>query len=227
VCCIGYDKNIAKVCLSLIALMTCAYGAEVRGRAVDGRGGTLPEVSVRLIPSGEGFAKYRAVTDRQGHFDIKDVPAGIYTLRLGQNAFQERVLPALELRPGEVRDAGTIQLELAGCDAPGVICDAFVESKEVHPVVKQGYFILSPGASTSLDTSGTDVTVSLEQGSWRIRAVNGARLLRTEETLPLDGLGPGASFMVQTTRHRTARVIVVDEVRQDSTSIRLWFVTRQ
>jgi hypothetical protein len=232
-------------CVVLIAAVTAAEGAEVRGRVADASGGAVSNVLVRLIPAGESYATFRCLTDLKGEFRIRDLPAGVYTLRAGAHAWRERPIPGLEVRSGELKQLDPIRLELAGCDAPEVICDTFgIEDAEPERIVSRGYLELSPGTGADLDRgkvfrpgqsrSGMDLVLSFGAGSWWLIPVNGA-LLRTvcssakleAGPLRLDGLGPGAEFCVQTSYRRSSHIFIVDEIRPESTSVRLWHVTRK
>jgi hypothetical protein len=241
------------VCFVMLTALAGAEAATVRGRTVDATQGPLPRVLVRLIPVGVSFATFRSEADLDGRFEIRDVPPGKYTLRLGQDAFRERTLPEFELLPGESKNLGAIELELAGCDAPGVMCD-FVTAREParkpepHPTVSRGYIILKHSWSADLDRSrvfeadgldrrrqsrGQDVVLLQKTGSWWLVPANGAFLSQTDCVLPrfteipirLDEMGPGAEICVQTDRHRRSHVFIVDEIRPESPAIRLWHVT--
>jgi len=237
-------------CVAMVTAMAWAEGAAVRGRVVDASKGPLPGTLVRLVPTGEGFARFRSVADHNGEFEIKDVPPGRYALRIGRQAFQERTLSALELHAGELTSLGEIRLELAGCDAPEVICDSFGEAEQNDPIVSRGYIVLDPGAGVALDSSTvirhddtrtatsehrSDLIASSDSGSWRITPVNGALLSQTAcysakftpAPILLDGLGPGAEFCVQSNRHHYSHVFIIDEIRPETSSLRLWHVTRK
>lgn len=237
-------------CVVMVTGMAWAESADVRGRVVDASQGPLPGALVRLVPAGESFARFRSVTDHNGEFDIKDVPSGSYALRIGRQAFRERTHSTLELHSGELTHLGEIRLELAGCDAPEVICDSFGAPEPNDPVVSRGYIVLNPDSIVDLD-SGTvlhhdemkavnadhrsDLMMSLVAGSWRITPVNGALLSQTDcrsakfTNVPilLDGLGPGAEFCVQTNRHRYSHIFTIDEIQPETSSVRLWHVTRK
>ena len=77
--------------------------------------------------------------------------------------------------------------------------------------------------------------ISFDAGSWRMTPVNGALLSHTDcrsakfvkGPIRLDGLGPGAEFCVETDRHRYSHVFIIDEVRPETSRLRLWHVTRK
>ncbi len=100
------------VCFALAAALAAADNAGVEGRVVDASPGPLRLALVRLIPSGEYFARYRSVANLNGEFEIRDVLPGKYTLRVGLQAFRERVITEVELSSGELKNLGDVRLEL-------------------------------------------------------------------------------------------------------------------
>ena len=128
----SFRMNRYVLCLSCALRIASAQTAELRGQTVDPSMAALPSALVRLRATGEKSATFGSETDISGAFVIRDVPPGEYRLRIWVQAFRPRTL-AVKLYPGEVKDLGGIRLELAGCDAPGVICDYIGDPQEGDP----------------------------------------------------------------------------------------------
>jgi hypothetical protein len=117
-------------------------------------------------------------------------------------------------------------------------------------VVAYGYISLDRNWGADLDSGkvfqsgearadkprpGSDLVLSQVSGSWLLIPVNGASVSQTDCVAPkfgktairLDGMGPGVEFCVQTDRKSYSHVFIVDEIRSESSTIRLWHVTRK
>ncbi|MEO8596556.1 MAG: carboxypeptidase-like regulatory domain-containing protein [Candidatus Solibacter sp.] len=229
----------------LILLTSVAWGAdlaELRGRICDPAGAALPHATIKLIREGAGFSAFRVSSDDAGRFHIENMPVGQYFVRAGAIGFLERALPGFELRADEFRDAGEIRLKLAGCDAPGMICDSFGAARAPDDTVARMFATVEPGFGLNLETvrvihaggssKDADVVVSRESGSRVIAPVNGALLSACASppaklALRLDGWGRENRVCVQTARRYQSVVFLTDEVLPDSMSLRLWVVTRK
>jgi len=222
-----------------------AQTAELRGQAVDPSMAALPSALVRLSATGEKSARFGSETDLNGAFVIRDVPPGDYRLRIWVRGFRPRTL-AVKLNPGEVKDLGGIRLDLADCDAPGVICD-YIGDPPPH-IESQGFITLKQDWSVDLDTGtvfrsdsvnsdhqnkSADVLLLHDSNLWNMTPVNGATLSQTDcasakfatTAIDLNELELGDEICVKTDRHNYAHIFVVDGIGVDGSMIRFWHVT--
>ena len=113
----------------LLLAASCAAGAEQGGsvvaRVADSEGGAIERVGVVLTEQAPSGTEYKTTTIRTGEFELQDIAPGTYTLTIEAPGFIDKTVPNIGVTLGESRDLETIALKLAGCFAPGVMCDNF------------------------------------------------------------------------------------------------------
>jgi hypothetical protein len=197
----------------------------------------------------------RATADSAGKFQIKIVDGGGLILKVWFDGFRSRRVPLAVPAEKEIVDAGTIRLELAGCDAPGVICDWFGEAPPPDPVVSRGYLqlnincvlalavgkVLCPGDGNGRNWEATaDLRITADNEGIFLTAVNGATLSPpdlprgdcrdahpSETKIRIDGLGPGDDICLHTHDRHWSHVFLTDNVSRGSEQIALWQITRK
>jgi hypothetical protein len=197
----------------------------------------------------------RAKTDQSGAFQTGVLNPGSYTLTAWVQGFRARAWSAVIVRSGEVTDLGTIPLDIAGCDAPGVNCDSIDPSPPRNPIVASGYLTVRLNCGADLAKSSVycldDATSRRQERTADLRAtrsdagiylapVNGTAMSalnpsrqdcsggnQKPDRIRLDGLGPGNDLCVRTRDGRMSHVFLVNDVEPDSLEIQLWYVTRK
>jgi hypothetical protein len=145
-------------------------------------------------------------------------------------------------------------LDLAGCDAPGVICDWLGEAAPPDPVVSRSNLQIQTGCMAALATGsafcagdrigGTeadaDIRLTQDASGVFLTAMNGALL--SEPDLPrgdcrdaypakkqirIDGLGLGDDICLYTHDRHWSHVFFTYAVNRDSHQIAIWQITRK
>jgi hypothetical protein len=116
----------------------------------------LPKISLNE-QSGAG-RRYEASGDPHGQFRLAGVESGVYTIRITVQGFRDKTVSGVHVAPGQQTDLGVVALEIAGCDAPGVICDDFGLSVYEDPIHAQGIIEIPQLCA-----------VDINEGHWRCR----------------------------------------------------------
>src|SRR5262249_47865886 len=218
---------------------------QFRGIVVDPNGEGLREGFVRVLLASSNTLITRLTTQQNGTFQSDTLGPGSYTLIAWVQGFRARRL-AVAVRDGETADVGQIQLDLAGCDAPGVICDDFGLGPP-DPILKSGYVQLRLECGADLydsrlycpdssvparESTGVDLHLTKAESGIYLNASNGASLLldcggARQSKIRIDGFGPGDQICVQTHGGFRSHVFFVNDVEPGSQSITLWHVTRK
>ncbi len=214
----------------------------VRGVVVDATGGGLRWAFVRVLQPASKSLIARVPADPNGVFQTGALQPGSYVLVAWAQGFGVRRLSPVVVRAGETTDVGTMQLDLASCDAPGMMCDDFGMGPP-DPFLARGYLELKLDCGVELrnnkcycpDSSGAmrqdralDLRLTKDETGVYLNAVNGATLSASRESrFRLDGLGPGDEIWVRTHEGLRSHVFFVDDVERGSPSVRFWHVTRQ
>jgi hypothetical protein len=193
---------------------------------------------------------YRGYAD-DGTFCINDLSPGTYTVRAWMNGFQENSVRDVVVRSGETTDVGTVQLEIGGCDAPGVYCDDFATPKTFplkDPIleVTRAALYLPRACGVDLEKEKVicprsraiardiDVVFLEEHGALLLRPTNGARIqpdcngAYRDEALRVEGLGMGDDLCVETrTGYESHLFFEGDDVEPNTAKLTLWIVTKK
>jgi len=196
-----------------------------------------------LLPSSNTLIT-RVTTQQNGTFQSDTLQPGWYTLIAWVPGFRARRL-GVAVRDGETADVGQFQLDLAGCDAPGVMCDDFGLGPP-DPILKSGYVELKLGCGADLRNSrsycpdsrgirkiaGVDLRLTKAASGFYLNASNGASLSLDcngagQSTIRIDGFGPGDQICVRTHGGFPSHVFFVNDVESNSQSVTFWHVTRK
>ena len=152
---------------------------------------------------------------------------------------------------GEALDVGSIRLDVAGCDAPGVICDSFGDVPPPDPVASRGNLQIRANCMVAFITSkvlcpgdsgggNEDIQLTRNESGVYLAAMNGASLSEPdlprgdcrdaypkEKQIRIDGLGPGDDICLYTHDRHWSHVFFIDEVSRGSHEISIWQITRK
>jgi hypothetical protein len=249
--------------MGILCILVLAFAGEpamvasdhqIRGVVIDATGAGLPGASVRVLQSESNAELSHATADHDGVFQIGNLEPGSFLLTAWLQGFRTRRVAVVVLADTEVTDVGKIRIELAGCDAPGVICDSFGISP-TDPVARQGYLQLKVNCSLALsagkvycpnDLSGpsekkkADLLMTRDEGGVYLTAINGAAFAAPnlprgdcrdayprETKIRIDGLGPGDDICLHTHDQHWSHVFLTSDVTRDSQQIDLWQLTRK
>ena len=149
------------------ALLTTSFvgvadqNAAILGKAVDPNGMFLPFPKVRLHDQSVE-RRYETTGDAHGQFRLEKVEPGLYIMSISAQGFGDRTISNLRVAPGQQLDVGVIRLELAGCNAPGVICDDFGLSVYNDPIHAQGTIKIPQLCAVDIDEGKSVCTVELD-----------------------------------------------------------------
>lgn len=117
---------LRKLLLFMLAGSVGAVGqsGSVAGKIVDTEGSAI---SAKLVLVGEPSSGVQRedAADREGVFTLSPIATGRYALTIRAPGFLKRTIPNIIITSDRSSNLGTIVLEVAGCFAPGVICDSF------------------------------------------------------------------------------------------------------
>jgi len=241
------------VALAFISPLCAASGQQVRGAVVDATGAAIGGASVRLLRS-DSEEMAHTTADASGKFQLESVGSDSYVLKAWQRGFRSRRVPVVVRSETEAIDLGDIRLDVAGCDAPGVICDWFGEAPPPDPVVSRNDLRVQmdcmlaftmgkafcPGETKGPRQTDADVRLSQDQDGVYLTAMNGASLAAPnlprgdcrdaypkESKIRIDGLGLGDDICLYTHDRHWSHVFLTDEVSRGSRQIAVWQITRK
>ena len=241
-------------CVALVFISPlCAAGCQqVRGAVVDATGAAIGGASVRQLKSDSEEAAHTTADD-SGNFQIGTTGSGDYVLKAWQRGFRSLRVPVVHSET-ETIELGSIRLDIASCDAPGVICDWFGEAPPPDPVVSRNElrvqmdcmlaFTLGkafcPGETKGPRQTHADVRLSQDESGAYLSAMNGASLAAPnlprgdcrdaypkETKIRIDGLGHGDDICLYTHDHHWSHVFLTDDVSRGSRQIAVWQITRK
>ncbi len=94
-------KQILTILLSLSALLATAQTYPLTGEVVTPESTPLPYATVVLLNPADSVMQAFGITNREGHFDIKNIRKGDYLLQvafLGYKTFYKQPFPFREIR---------------------------------------------------------------------------------------------------------------------------------
>jgi hypothetical protein len=226
---------------------------QVRGVVVDVTGAAVGGATVRLLKSVSEEVAHVTGTD-SGQFQLGSVGPGSYVLTAWQRGFRSRRVTVVLRQEGEALDLGHIRLDLAGCDAPGVICDWFGEAPPPDPVVSRSDLQIRTDCMAAFATSivfcsgdrmgrseaDADIRLTRDGSGVYLTAMNGALLSEPdlprgdcrdaypkEKQIRIDGRGPGDDICLHTHDRHWSHVFFTDAVDRASQQIAFWQITRK
>jgi hypothetical protein len=222
----------------ILCCSTWVNCAVIQGKVVDPGSASIHNAGVRVLPDMENGFSYSADSRHDGTFSVNNVSPGTYTVAIAAPGFREKIIRGVVVRASAPLDFGPIKLEIAGCDAPGVICH-FIGKFPAKPV-SRGELSVGVGCGLDLDKGKMDCTATrasdfrvLSAGDNRIfvEPRNGAALVdcgdaSRSERVRIDGFGRGSVLCVRTSEGRNSQVFFLREVRSD-TDITIQYVTRK
>jgi hypothetical protein len=224
-------------------------GGRIRGYVVDPTGASLP-AHIRLVTRDPKSPWIKGDTNWSGEFLIEDVPPGSYRVEAWSAGFRANHVSDVLVSARQTVDVGTIELNLIGCDDPGVICDDFGLSPkpDPHPIIDRVGLTLSLGAGADLDrgrlaevgSKKADLWLNGRDGELYLSPGDGARFSTLnpatagctdvhydKDPVRIDGLGPGYDLCVRTKIGRFAHVLITSEVPANTVEVKIWLVTRK
>jgi len=157
---------------AIIALLICSLGAsakehgrligQVVDQSVDPSRAWISDAAIRLLTQTTRSTRSRTTSGLLGNFRIDGVEPGIYAVAISARGFRERIIDSVRVNQGQTVDLGKVRLEIASCDAPGIICDSFSAEPAVAPSVSSGDVELQPACTLDLDKGQVVCTVILD-----------------------------------------------------------------
>lgn len=196
-------------------------------------------------------------TDRLGKFKIAMLSSGSYTIKVRSQGFRSRALVGVVVREDETVTLPDVQLDFAGCDAPGVNCDIFSSNPKDFPPkpMSTGYLkanldcevdlrksqVYCPAAASIPNrTRAMDFKIVREGARIFLTPLNGATVSAPNSSrtdcsdakfgdvkIRVDGLGPGYDICVRTHEGHPSHIFLVNDVGPTSSEISFWHVTRK
>ncbi len=246
--------NVWPLAFAFISVCPAVVGVQIKGAIVDPSGALIGSASVRFLDSAAGTVG-RTRADESGNFQIGIAAPGKYVLIAWQRGFRSRRVPVVMGTETAMIDLGRIELDLAGCDAPGVICDSVGEPAPPDREASRGYLnaqagcllvftrnkVSCPGdASLEGSEKDADIRITEDEAGVYLTAMNGAVLSAPdlprgdcldahpkEARIRIDGLGPGDDICLYTHDRHWSHVFPAVEVSGGPGRITLWQITRK
>ena len=231
-------------------------GGQLQGTIVDPEGAVMGGVRVSVLQADSNVVAADVTTDRLGKFKIGVRNSGSYTIKVRLQGFRSRALDGAVVREDETVTLPDIQLDFAGCDAPGVNCDIFLTNPKDFPqkLLSAGYLkanldceidlrksqVYCTAGSIPRRTPAMDLKIVREDARIFLKPLNGAAVSAPNSSktdcsdakfsdvkVRVDGLGPGYDMCVRTHEGHPSHVFLVNDVGPTSSEISLWQVTRK
>jgi hypothetical protein len=221
----------------------------IRGQVKDGEGAAIGNALISVFPEESTLLAFRGnAQNDDGSFCIKDLSPGTYTVKAWRQGFRVRRVYDVVARSGKTTDVGIVQLEVAGCDAPGINCDDFMTPptfpSKPYPIIVNVRADLHVNRDCGVDLSKgkavchdrakeTDVIFTEEHNKLFLRSLNGARIdpscsgLYRDEALQISGLGTGDDFCIKTKKGYESHLFFEgDDIEPTTTKLNLWMVSK-
>ena len=228
----------------IVFCMQSPESATIRGMLVDVSGGALSGASVRVLESESHIVVAHVISNQAGTFEVGPLKPGTYDMTAWLPAFRLRLLSKLVVKDDAANDLGKLRLDVAGCDAPGVMCDTFTTEPPIPNILRAGILVVAlncgadliRGKASCTVTSRDDFTVikdgvgiylkSTKRAAFRIPSNSGCtESSATGSHVRLDGLGPGMDLCIARRDGSVSHVFVVNEVETNSTEVKLQYTT--
>jgi len=128
---VRFMKYFLFVVLFLLITLSFAQSkfATIEGYIIDSHNKPIPNVHIFLLP-----LNHADVTDNQGHFEIKNVPAGIYQLKIDHIAYETKIINNLRVRAGSTLNIEKQTLKSRVLNGEGVIITASRTARQRYDV---------------------------------------------------------------------------------------------
>jgi hypothetical protein len=229
------------VVASALAWGQTSPGGQIVGTVVDPAGAVVPNAQVSAFQTASNVIAGHAISDNIGQFKIGLVNAGSYTIKIRAQGWRTRALDRVVVNASATVSVGDIQLDLAGCDAPGVNCDIFSDDPKDFPPkpLSEGYVIVNPDCGvdlrkgkaycpigTAMPRTSDAVDLKIVKQDTRIYFTpsNGAAISApnssktdcsdakfSKANLRVDNLGPGYDICVRTHEGLRSHIFFVDD----------------
>ncbi|MCU1259771.1 MAG: hypothetical protein JWO80_2656 [Bryobacterales bacterium] len=123
----------------------------IRGEVVDHKSASIPNATIRVMLGTTGSTRYRVRGRSDGSFHLNGIQPGTYTVALSVHGFREKFVDNVVVNTGREVDLGRLPLQLAGCDAPWIICDSISTEPAPNTTVVHGEIKLPLECSVDID----------------------------------------------------------------------------
>jgi hypothetical protein len=234
------DMSTIAALFATATLLAAQERTGIRGSVVDVEGSSIERASLKLLGAESNVLIAQATSDRAGAFEVGPLKPGSYTLTARASGFRLRIWKSLMVREGEILDLGKLQLAIAGCDAPGVLCDTLgISAEPVFPgLIRQSELTVALNCGVDLVAGRTscpadkkaDFRAIKDGAAIYVEPFNGSSLDSTcrkqsEPRIRVDGFGPGLDFCVLRRDGKTSHVYVETEVTPSSPDFTIWLTT--
>lgn len=129
----------------------------LQGQVTDSLGGVLPSTTVTVINS--AGIKQTTLTDSEGKYTFKSIPAGRYTIQINSSGFSPYENTAIEIKNGETQ---TLDIVLTVANAVAEVNVDADETVVTDPTANADSLILKDDALEALPDDGEDLLQALQ-----------------------------------------------------------------
>jgi hypothetical protein len=234
-----------------------ARGGQIQGTVADPEGAVIPNARISVLSADSNKVAADATTDRLGEFKIGILNTGAYIIKIRLQGWRSRALDDVVVREGETTILRDIQLDVVGCDGPGMNCDIFSNDPKDFPpkplsfgylkgnlncevALRKNQVYCPAGVAIPRRARAMDFKIAKEGARIYLSPMNGAVMSAPNSSkadcsdanfsmaeIRVDGLGPGYDICVRTHEGHPSQVFLVNDVDPTSLEVSLWQVTRR
>jgi hypothetical protein len=236
--------------IPILFLLCCVAGswAQIRGEVVDLTGAQISGTTIRVLDPQSRKTIETARTDATGHFNLRDLIPGQYTIVFWEKNFVPEMVEVDTAKAGS-EIFRTINLKAMDCDAPRMNCDTFsqVPIADPHPIVAEGTLTVSNSDAVDLDkralvpstSNSASFRLTEDGGALYLIPLNQAKLFNSCSALPgsgpkrreipslrVDGNAQNSEICMKSTHGRSSRLFLIGDVQPGDEQIAIYVVTR-
>jgi hypothetical protein len=217
----------------------------ISGMVIDITGASVANAEIKVLTSDSHSTIANARSDKAGKFEAGPLQSGSYTVTARAPGFRLRVWNGVAIREGEIRNLGKLQLDIADCDAPGVMCDTFTAEPVFPGLILQSELSMKLNCGADL-VKGHSSCPGDDRADFKVvkdgsavyllpaekiilyvphSPFSGCKNAAGDAKIRIDGYGPGLDFCVVRHDRRVSHAYLSSEVDANTTEVRIWFTT--
>ena len=193
-----FTRIVLLLSLTIISFQLLAQerSAQISGKLLNESKESIPYSTIALFDSDSALVQ-GAITDENGDFNLQNIKAGSYKLVITNIEYETYTIPSLKLNQGELKQIGTLTLEVATGRMKEVFVTGNRELLEVHPdkIVLNVANSINPSGKNGLEVMRSAPGVMIDpDNNIILQGKSGARIFINGRPSRLSG-GDLATFL--------------------------------